>query len=319
MVIATRKPTGLPTWPITLVAGAEKAGKTWIAAMAATSDLIKRTYWVGLGEDTPDEYGQVADFDIIKHDGSYREILANILEVAAEPAPADGEPATLLVVDSVSKVYRLILDNQQARANARAVAAAKRTGSDAPTVDAKFSDADWSQVRAEWAAFMDAIRAHHGPVILTARLYPAMVLDEAGNPTGVRQNRIAADSSLPFDVSAVIELPARGEAFATGVRSVRWQLPERTALPDFSMDEFWRTLGLADGPIGERTHDAPRVEVIAEETIVRDWLTDARQAPDLATANRVLAAAAVTLGKDNPTTVAIRAHVAAMTSEAARA
>lgn len=310
-MIATRKPTGLPTWPITLLAGGEKVGKTFTSVKAATSSLIARTLWLGLGEDAPDEYGVLADFDIIEHDGSYNEILGNLREVAALPAPDDGR-AVLLVVDSMSKVYRLILDNVQARANARALAHARRTGSPEPTGDVKFSDADWSQVREEWGAVMDAIRAHRGPAILTARMYSAVVLDEDGNPTAVRQNRIAADGSLPFDVTAVIEMKARGEAYATGVRSVRWSLPETQAMTDFNMDEFWRVLGLGDGPVGERTHDAPKVDDVAVEAPApRNWLEDVKRTESVHAANLVLAGAIIALGKENPTIAAIRAHIAA--------
>ena len=57
--LRTRRPSGKPSWPIVLIAGAEKAGKSWACAAASGSDLIGRTLWIGLGEDDPDEYANL--------------------------------------------------------------------------------------------------------------------------------------------------------------------------------------------------------------------------------------------------------------------
>ena len=37
MTLITRKPTGKPPWPIMLIAGVEKSGKTYSAAQASAS------------------------------------------------------------------------------------------------------------------------------------------------------------------------------------------------------------------------------------------------------------------------------------------
>ena len=85
MSLKTRKPTGLPAWPILLIAGVEKAGKTYAAAAASSSDLIGRTLWVSIGEDDPDEYGAIpgARFEIIRDLGGnfYANIFRSIGEL----------------------------------------------------------------------------------------------------------------------------------------------------------------------------------------------------------------------------------------------
>lgn len=304
------KPTGKPSWPITLIAGAEKTGKSYGAALAAASDLIGDTYWVGIGEDRPDEYGLLADFNIVEHDGTYRDILAAITEISTMPKRADGKQI-LLVVDSMTRLWDLITDNAQRTANARAAAKARKLNKPAPDGDVQVTMDLWNVAKSQWGHVMDAIRAHQGPSILTARLENVTVMDDRGQPTQQKQLKVKAEKSLPFDVGAVIEMPARGETYISGVRSVRLQLAERTRVPDFTLDMFWRKLGLHDTETGRRTHDAPTVDDVTEvEADERDWVAEADAAPNSAEASKIGAAAAVVLGKDHEIVDRIRAIVA---------
>jgi len=288
------KPTGKPSWPITLIAGAEKTGKSYAAALAAASDLIGDTYWIGIGEDRPDEYGLIADFNIVEHDGTYRDILAAITEVAAMPKRADGKQI-LLNVDSMTRLWDLIKDNKQAKANARARRAATKYNRAAPDGDSPISMDLWNEAATEWNHIMTAIRAHQGPSILTARLDTVTVMDDDGKPTKQKQEKVSAQKSLPFDVGAVIEMPARGETYISGVRSVRLSLLERTRVPDFTMDLFWRKLGLHDTETSDRTHDMPVADVPDESTVegARDWAAEAGTLTTWTEVNRLIAAASV--------------------------
>lgn len=301
----TRKPTGKPSWPITLLAGAEKAGKSYSAALAAASDLIGATYWVGIGEDSPDEYGLLADFDIVEHDGTYQGILTALTEIAALPKLGD-EKQVLLVVDSMTRLWDLITDNAQATANKRAVAKAKKYNKAEPSGDVQITMDLWNAAKSQWGHVMDAIRAHQGPSLLTARLESVTVMDAQGQPTKEKQAKVKAEKSLPYDVGAVIEMPVRGETYITGVRSVRLQLPERTLVKDFTVDMFWRKLGLHDTETGKRTHDAPVVTAAAVDDTERDWVAEADAATSSAEASKIGAAAAVVLGKDHEIVEQIR-------------
>lgn len=305
----TRKPTGKPSWPITLIAGAEKSGKSYSAAVAAGSDLIAATYWVGIGEDAPDEYGLLADFDIVEHDGTYRGILGVLTEIAALPKPDGGQ--ILLVVDSMTRLWDLLSDNAQATANARGAAKARKYGKAAPAGDSQITMDLWNVAASQWNHVMDAIRAHQGPSILTARLESVTVMAENGEPTKEKQLKVKAHKSLPFDVGAIIDMPTRGETYISGVRSVRLNLEKRTRANDFTMDGFWRALGLHDTETGPRTHDA--ATVTAEEVPddgERDWVGEADAAPSSGAASKIGAAAAAVLGKDHEIVQRIREIVA---------
>lgn len=248
----TRRPTGQPSWPILLIAGAEKAGKSWACAEASGSDLIGRTLWIGIGEDDPDEYGAVpgADFEIVPHDGTYRDILAAIEWASSQP-DVDGKP-TLLVIDSMTRLWDLLCDMAQATASERAKR--KRGGRDSDS-DEQITMDLWNQAKDRWGHVMDALRSHRGPVLVTARLEEVVVVVN-GKPTQDRNLKVKAEKSLPYDVGGIVQLPERGRAFLTGVRTTRMHVPERVPLPGFTVAKLWGQLGLADGADRDRSHAA---------------------------------------------------------------
>ena len=54
--IKARKPTGAVPYPVILIEGEEKAGKSYAAALLSTSPRVGATYWLDLGEGSADEY-----------------------------------------------------------------------------------------------------------------------------------------------------------------------------------------------------------------------------------------------------------------------
>lgn len=240
MSYSTRKPSRKAPWPILLIAGTEKAGKTYAAAEAATSDLIGDTYWITVGEDQPDEYGQIApDFNIVEHDGTYRSILGAVTWATQQPV---GEKPNLLVLDSAGRAWNLLSDQAQATALERARRRGK-TDTEVPiTMDL------WNVAKQRWAHILDVLRAHNGPVIVTARLDLVTVMD-GEKPTKEKYWKVQAEKNLPFDVGAIVHLRSFGDAWLTGVRSLRFRPKpnEFTPLPEFSVDALWRHLGLDEG------------------------------------------------------------------------
>ena len=248
MVLQTRRPTGLPSWPVTLLGGREKSGKTWTALQGSASPLVGRTFYIGVGEDDPDEYAAIpgADFDIVLHDGTYAGIRGAVEDAVAEPR-VDGKP-TLIVLDSATRAWNLIVDNAQTVANRKA-----KGRQDPITGDYSVTPDLWNAAAAQWAGIINPLLRHQGPVVVTARIDNVMVMRN-GVPTQEREWKIQSHKSLPFDASAVIEMHERGHYLLTGVRSARIALPEPRVLPtDFTLSWFWEQLGL-QGDVGERTH-----------------------------------------------------------------
>ena len=245
--LVTRAPTGKPPWPMTLIAGTEKSGKSWACAVASASTLIGRTYWVSIGEDDPDELGALpgARFEIVEHDGTYRGILAAITAAAAQPA-VGGKP-NLIVLDSATRLWDLLCDAAQHDANQRAATKARNARRPVSEEDATITMDQWNTAKQRWQHCIDAIRSHVGPVLITARLEQVTILNAAGQPTAEKAWKVKAEKSLPFDVGAVVEMHARADTYLAGVRSVRFTSEaERTKYPEFTVEKLWTDLGLAE-------------------------------------------------------------------------
>lgn len=256
MALHTRRPTGLPSWPVLLLTGPQKTGKTYAAAAASASDLINRTLWVGLGEADPDLYGAIpgARFEIVPHDGTYRSALTTLTQASAEPAGEDGRP-NLLVLDSGTQGWELLKQMGQDEANARALAKAERQRRSVnPDDDFTITGDLWQIAAQRWGWLFGVLRDHDGPSIITARMDVVAVMDDKGQPTKEKTTSIKAHKSLPADVDAIVEMPRYGQAFVTGTRSLLLPPNAREAFPDFTVDALWRKLGLASGPVGQRSH-----------------------------------------------------------------
>lgn len=235
----TRKPTGLPSWPVLLLAGREKTGKSFHAAVAASSPLIGRTFWISFGEKDPDEYGALADFEIVPHDGSIDDAREAIRWAAAQPR-IDGKP-NLIVLDSATKLWDACKD-------LATFIAAQPNRNKRDAAGNLIIPADiWNRVNTKWDRIVDALRSNDGPVIITSRMDTATVFVD-GKPTREKAEKIKGKAQLPYDVDAIIEMPERGIATLAGARSATLRLPERLDLADFDdrgIDGLWNDLGLA--------------------------------------------------------------------------
>jgi hypothetical protein len=253
-----------------VLAGREKAGKTWAALLASSSELVADTYYVGIGEDDPDEYALIpgAKFKIVLHDGSYDGILQAVRQVAALP-PVDGKP-NLLIIDSMTKLWELVVDNSQAVANQRAKGKKTAGGEFAISPDL------WNVAAAKWKAVVDAVRELKGPSVLTARLDEVMVM-ENGQPTKDKTWKVQAHKSLVFDAGVLVEMHRRGHALITGTRSVRMALDKPVEAPDFTIKELWDRLGItAKTEMGERTHQGTVTDDVSPEAVLARWTAKAK-------------------------------------------
>jgi len=260
MSITTRRPTGLPSWPVLLIAGMEKAGKTYAAAEASAAPLITRTFWITIGEDDPDEYGAIpgADFDIVAHDGTYK----GVLSALTDAVEAGREGTTLIVLDSATRLWDLLCDMAQAEANRRATAKARKYSKPLPEDDVTIGMDLWNTAKQRWAHVMDLLRSHQGPSIVTARMEQTAVVDDRGDPTKEKIWKVKAEKSLPFDVGVVVQLRALGDAYVTGVRSLRFKPSqgEATPYPDFTVADLWKRLGCNDAALRSHATNDPMGE-----------------------------------------------------------
>ncbi|MGA4847070.1 hypothetical protein ACOBQB_12705 [Streptomyces sp. G5(2025)] len=166
--LRTRKPTGVIPWPIVLIKGEEKSGKSHQAAEFTGCEQTGQAYWLELGEDTADEYANVpgAAYLLIEHNGTYRDILGQIEAVHAETtrAAVAKEKPVVLVIDSGSMLWRMLVNwtNERARRS--------RTGQNAlrqvPDAEVKPSMNLWNDAAERWQRVMYLVRTMPGIVVL---------------------------------------------------------------------------------------------------------------------------------------------------------
>lgn len=240
---ATRRPTGKPPWPTILLAGGEKSGKSWAAAEFSASTMVGRTFYIEVGEHYADEYGAIpgARYEIVEHDGTYRDILAAV-EWAVAQERVDGKP-NAIVFDSATVLWDMLSDAAQRTANARW----RRKYPDAPEPDDEIQITMdlWNVAKGRFADVIGLLYRHDGPTILTARLEQVAVV-AGGKPTTEKAWKVRAEKNLPFEVDAVIQAREPRVFQITGLRSTRFQLPvgETIPMPGFTVEGFLRNLGL---------------------------------------------------------------------------
>ena len=280
-MLQTRKPTGIPAWPMTLIAGPEKSGKTYTAAQASCSDHIGRTFWLAFGEDEPDEYGELPGqrIEIVDHDGSPAGLLAAIRAASAEPM-ADGMP-NLIVLDSGTRLWNALSDLAQLEADQRAKAKAERYGKKAnPDGENDITMDLWNRAKTRHARIVKALHDHAGPVIITARMEETTVIVD-GKPAkdGAKAWKIQTEKTLPYDVGAIVRIPERGTFQLQGVRSLRLNIGEQAqTVPDFTAEKLWERMGCFGGQTAQRQQttvmaedvEAERMKVLAELSALYD-------------------------------------------------
>lgn len=245
----THKPSGAAAYPIVLLSGVEGGGKSWTAAAATGLPGFHEKYWLEFGEQMAEEYGGVpgADYQVIEMDGSYKQLLG-AAQWAAKQSQQQEAPS-MLVFDSVTKLWEMLSYEQQIEANARAARKGKRTDGDAQvTVDL------WNMAKERFYAVLDALRSFNGLVIVTARLDNNAVIGPGGTPTGERIWKIRAQKDLPFDCQVIMQARAPRQWTMTKVTSRYLLMPSEGYMewPDFTIEELLIRLELDPTAVAER-------------------------------------------------------------------
>lgn len=242
--LRTRKPTGLPSWPMILLEGVEKSGKSYSAAELSVSKQVGRTFWFDLGEGAGDEYGALpgARYEVVEHDGTYGDFCGQIAAAMAVPME-DGLP-NVIVVDSITALWSLLVDEAGATTLAR-----KKTD---VTMDL------WNIAKKKWRWVMDRLMAYDGIVVLLARGKEVAVV-EGGRPiNGKTQWKVEGEKSLAYDATAWVRMVEPRKAELAGIRSLVLRIPEGRStlpLPGFTLDRLiFEQMGLASATTQRRDY-----------------------------------------------------------------
>ncbi|ORL34998.1 AAA family ATPase [Prescottella equi] len=241
--IKTRQPTGRVPWPLILIEGPEKSGKSWTAAEFSASEKIGQTYWLDLGEGSADEYGAIpgARYLVLEHDGSWRRILGQVQAVHAEAsrAAAAGEAPVVLVIDSMTAEWDMLKDWVSTRA--RESKTAKRKIEQDPDAEIKPPMNLWNDAADRHQTLMRMLMTFPGIAIMTARGKETAALDDNGRPIpNEKSYRVEGHKTLAFDASAWVRLSRDAAPRVVGVRSVkagvRPGVDKALPRPDFTIE-----------------------------------------------------------------------------------
>lgn len=243
MTIKTRKPTGAVPWPLVLIEGEEKAGKSWACAVLSASERVGQTYWIDLAEGAADEYGAVdgARYLVVEHDGSWRDILSQVKEIRAEAQRAHdaGEPPVVLVIDSMTAEWTMLTDwvEQRARRSDRGKEMLQRN----PDAEVPVSANYWNDANGRHRRLMTVLMTFPGIVVVTARGKEVAEIDKKGNPIAGRKTyKVEGQKGLAFDASVWVRMFRTSPTQIVGARSVHAGIKPGTDDPkeikDFTLE-----------------------------------------------------------------------------------
>lgn len=223
MAIRTRRPTGAVPWPLILLEGGEKAGKSWAAAELSASDKVGQTYWIDLNEGAADEYGAIpgARYLVVEHNGTWADILGQVAEIRQEAARAKeaGEPPVVLVIDSMTAEWDLLKDWVANRAKS-SPANQKRLAAD-PSAEVKAPMNLWNDATARHRRLMTMLMTFPGIVVMTARGKDVAALDSSGRPVeGSKEYKVEGHKTLGYDASVWVRLSREHPPIVVSARSV---------------------------------------------------------------------------------------------------
>lgn len=226
MTLKTRKPSGVVPWPLLLVEGPEKSGKSWMAALLSASPKVSRMVWLEIGsEGTADQYGAIpdADYEIVEHNGTRQSIAASIQEARAEAKVLldAGEPPMVIVVDTGNAVWDLYKDLADQRARTSKYGRKILEGD--PNADVPIDRGHWTYATdSYYEQFIEPLKRFPGIAIIIARGKEVSSTDDNGRPIpNSREYKVEGQKNLGFDVHAWIRLSRSGPPTVIGMRSVK--------------------------------------------------------------------------------------------------
>ncbi|GGK62175.1 hypothetical protein Sme01_04130 [Sphaerisporangium melleum] len=223
MPLKTRRPTGAVPWPLILIEGGEKAGKSWSCAEFSASDRIGQMYWIDLGEGSADEYGAIpgADYLVVEHDGSFASLYAAVEEVRAiaGQAAAKGEKPVVLTIDAMTAEWDLLKD--WAHNRAKGSKSNRKKLAEDPNAEISVSTNYWNDANARHGKLMRLLMTFPGIVLITARGKEVAVIGDNGQPVeGKKTYRVEGHKNLAFDATCWVRVSRDGPGVVIGARSV---------------------------------------------------------------------------------------------------
>ncbi|OYN76833.1 hypothetical protein [Mycolicibacterium sphagni] len=262
MPLRTREPNQGQVWPLVLLEGPELSGKSFAAAEFTASERVGDCYWLPVGES--DDYGQLGNYVVVEHDGSWHGILDQVGQVHAVAQQPAAKP-TVLVVDSMTFEWELLKDWITVRA--RESRQAQKLLREDPNADIKLSNVLWDDASERHAQLMGLLTTFNGIVVVTARCRETVAVDSDGRPiVDSLDYRVDAHRGLTHQATVWVRMSRQEAPTLIGCRCPDMRIRPGVDTP-LRMPEF--TLGgLLFNVLGYTADAQPRTiaPLIADET-----------------------------------------------------
>ena len=209
--IRSVKATGRVSNPYILLEGEEGSGKTWELVCLSRSKKVGQTYAIEIGETRVNEYGAIpgSNVEVIDHDGTYHQILDQVVAVKAEAARAKaaGEPPVVLGIDSFSFFWAGLCEwtNQRARESR----SGRRKLAEDPTAEVDPGRNLWNDAATRYTRVANNLVTFPGIVVVTARGGWVSATDPStGQPfkDGRKDYSVECQKKLPFAVGTWVRM-----------------------------------------------------------------------------------------------------------------
>lgn len=256
MALRTRRPSGKPSWPLILLAGEAKTGKTYSAAEFTGDERIGRSFWLDLGEGCADEYGAVpgADYEIIEHDGTWIDIISQVEEVRdiAREALAKGEKPVSLTIDSMTAEWAML--SQWTDTRARRSKNNKALLEENPDAEIDITSNYWNDANSRHNRLMNILKTFPGIVVMTSLETEKTQFGANGHPlkNAPKLARPDAQKRLAADATVWVRLSQSNPPTIVGIRSVKFTIipgkGKPKPWPDFTLSKLvFEFMGIGTG------------------------------------------------------------------------
>lgn len=280
MELQTRKPTGRVAWPLVLVEGEEKAGKSYALAALTASERVGRSFLLDLGDGSLDEYGSLGDFDLLVVDGTWASVVGQVEAAAA--VPSDPEKPNVIGVDAGTLLWGLL--KAKAERRARSSRRARAILAEDPDADIDVTMTYWNDVKDDWAHLLHVLKRFPGIGVISAQGREVSKVDGNGQPVrGQTEWSVDAEKTTTSWVSAWVRMTRDPrQAKLVGVRSLHVAVPTGgLVLPSESTLEVLVFDLLGAGGYGPNTAVLPTLGVQANRAKGRVLAAVKRASPNL--------------------------------------
>jgi hypothetical protein len=246
VTLRTRKPSGRPSWPLILLAGEAKTGKTYRAAEFTGDERVGRSFWLDLGEGCADEYGAVpgADYEIIEHDGTWIDIISQVEEVrdVAREALGKGEKPVSLTIDSMTAEWAMLSAWTDTRA--RRSKGNRTLLEDNPDAEIDITSNYWNDANSRHNRLMNILKTFPGVVVMTSLETEKTQFGANGLPVknAPKMARPDAQKRLAADATVWVRLSMSNPPTVVGIRSVKFNITpgkdKPKPWPDFTLSKL---------------------------------------------------------------------------------